>query len=107
MELPPDPSSVGQARDFVRTRLRDLGGSDDSVHAAALLASEVATNVVLHARTDMTVRVARSSTGVRIELADLNTRLPVIGDAPLDATTGRGLAILQLMADNWGVDSTE
>jgi hypothetical protein len=72
--------------------------------AALLLTSELATNAVLHARTEFDVTVARLADVVRIAVTDGNTRLPQPCMAPADATTGRGLALVDAMASAWGAD---
>jgi anti-sigma regulatory factor (Ser/Thr protein kinase) len=70
-----------------------------------LLVSELATNAVLHARSDFEVTVIRSHERVRVEVFDQNTRLPSFAAAPPDAYSGRGLVILRELATAWGVES--
>ena len=70
-----------------------------------LLVSELATNAVLHARSDFEVTIIRSQQRVRVEVFDQNTRLPSFAIAPPDAYSGRGLIILRELASAWGVES--
>lgn len=70
-----------------------------------LLVSELATNAVLHARSDFEVTVIRAHQRVRVEVFDQNTRLPSFAAAPPDAYSGRGLMILRELASAWGVES--
>lgn len=70
-----------------------------------LLVSELATNAVLHARSDFEVVVARAANRLRVEVFDLNTRLPSFAVAPPDAYSGRGLLLLRELASAWGVQS--
>ncbi|MEU5184512.1 hypothetical protein AB0G49_31175 [Streptomyces longwoodensis] len=51
--LAPEPENVAAARSFVRSALD--GADPDLVETAALLAGELVTNVVLHARTEAEV----------------------------------------------------
>lgn len=101
------PGSVPEARHAVEQAL-EAWGLDELVWTAALLVSELATNALLHARTGFTVVVAtRPGGALRLEVTD-GSRVPPrsrrYGD---EATTGRGLHLVQDVADAWGVDRTE
>ena len=100
--LPPAPSSVGAARDVVRDLL-DSSGRDDLVEPATLLVSEVVTNAILHAGTEIDVRAALDDTGLRVEVADGSAHLPTRRRYETTAGTGRGLMLLEEMVDDWGV----
>ena len=67
-------------------------------------ANELAANAVLHARTEFTVRVLIDADRVRIEVSDGNTRMPQPCLTPADATSGRGLAIVDGTGLQWGAD---
>ena len=105
-ELPPQARSVVDARRQVRAVLADWG-LDSLADAALLLTSELVTNALLHARTGLSLTVARTSPdGLRVAVADASPVLPVSRSAPPTATTGRGLHLLVQLADEWGVDTT-
>lgn len=70
---------------------------------AALLTSEVVTNSVLHARTDVEVTVTRLDDGVAIEVSDGSRRAPVRRLQVDEATTGRGVELLEQLAARWDV----
>lgn len=72
-----------------------------------LLVSELATNVTLHARTDIRVTVRCEGDTLSAEVKDWNSRMPQACLTPEDATTGRGLAIVEAVAERWGVDRDE
>jgi len=96
-EFEPDAPAVSQARRFLRQALQDLLGDDDGSELADTLlmaANELTTNAVLHARTEFVVRVAVDAEHVRVEVTDGNSRVPQPCLAPADATSGRGLAII-------------
>lgn len=69
-----------------------------------LLASELATNVVVHAQTPFTVRVLPSDGTVRLEVSDGSSILPAVQDL---ATFKFGLRIVESMSDRWGIESDE
>ncbi len=102
--LPPEPASAGQARRFVTEVLGEwrLEGTEE---VAALLVSEVVTNAVLHAGTEVTVEVHRSPEGVRVEVTDGSTQAASRRHYDNAATTGRGLALVETLSDDWGVDA--
>jgi anti-sigma regulatory factor (Ser/Thr protein kinase) len=102
LRLPPTARSTTQARRFVLATLSewDLDGLRDT---AALLTSEVVTNSVLHARTDIEVTVTRLDDGVAIEVTDGSRRAPVRRMQIDEATTGRGVELLEQLAAQWDV----
>jgi anti-sigma regulatory factor (Ser/Thr protein kinase) len=103
----PVPSEVSACRRFVRSALAEVEtepGGDDLVQLLLLMASELATNAVLHGRTDFTVRVRVDPADVCIEVSDGNTRMPQPCLTPADATTGRGLAIIDASGLDWGAE---
>jgi anti-sigma regulatory factor (Ser/Thr protein kinase) len=68
-----------------------------------LLCSELVTNVVLHVGEPMTVRAVREQPDVfRIEVTDLSPVPPELRRAGPDDECGRGLAIVDALADDWG-----
>lgn len=99
-EFTPDLRSPRAARRFVDDAIPDTAPTD----LAALLVSELATNAVLHARTDFVVRVITSNGKVRVEVEDANERPPSVAHTPPEATSGRGLQLVQTLADAWGVE---
>jgi anti-sigma regulatory factor (Ser/Thr protein kinase) len=101
-EFTPELASARLARRFVDDALCSAGVPGD---LAILLVSELATNAVMHARTDFLVRVAvRRNRSVRVEVEDENERSPTIANVPIEATSGRGLYLVQTLSDTWGVD---
>lgn len=97
------PTSVRAARRFVAEVLAEwrLSGL---VETAELLVSELVTNALLHAHTDVEL-VARLGDGrLRIEVRDTSAVLPTTGSHHQESQTGRGLQLVELLADSWGVD---
>lgn len=98
----PEGPSAAAARRFIAEAVKAAGLSPDD---ALLLASELVTNVLLHARTDFVVRMAVTEKAIRVAVIDQNTRVPTRVEAPVDATSGRGLSIVEAVAQRWGVDT--
>ena len=100
----PDSSSVRAVRTFIASAT-DLPA--DLEATVSLLASELAANSVLHARTAYQVGVFAGFGRVRVSVSDSNPRLPVMKLHSLEAATGRGLRMVQSLADRWGIESHE
>ena len=107
--LPCDASSVGVARRLLRHELTTLGHTDidaDLVDAAGLLVSELVTNAVVHARTDITLRATLRRGVLRIEVADGSPVIPTPRRPTALAGTGRGLQLVDRLANRWGVEKS-
>ncbi|MEV8562516.1 ATP-binding protein [Streptomyces sp. NPDC051917] len=105
-----EPQSIAQVRDFVDLV---IGSRVDQARAADIrcCVSEMASNAMLHARTDdttFTVKVCIDRQGcVRIEVYDGDqdaTRDVVVTAAADESPNGRGILIVQALSDDWGVD---
>ncbi len=100
-ELVGEPTSARDARRLVRRTLEewDLSHLEE---AAVLLVSEVVTNAVLHARTELAVEICRAGGVVRVTVSDRSPASPQRRRPGLQAGTGRGLGLLAVMATDWG-----
>jgi anti-sigma regulatory factor (Ser/Thr protein kinase) len=101
--LPSDASSVPAARHFVVATL-STWGLDGATWAMAQIVSELAANCALHARTDYTIRLVTSGDGLRLEVRDGSPARVRPRRYGFQATTGRGLRLVEALADAWGVD---
>ena len=101
--LPGATSSVPTARHFVESILTAWGQPEHG-WTAALLISELSANCALHARTSFTVRVELVGVTVRLSVTDGSRRTPAVRDYGSEATTGRGLRMVDQLASEWGVD---
>jgi anti-sigma regulatory factor (Ser/Thr protein kinase) len=106
LALRPVPASAASARQFINDTLGDWG-CDAFADAARLLVSELVTNAVLHARTDVEVVVRLLRSGVRVEVRDHSTSAPVVRRYQDEAMTGRGLALVDQLASRWGVETRQ
>ena len=101
--LPPEPASVPAARHFVREFLTEEGVDAVLALPALLLTSELVTNGVIHAHTDLDLRAALANDSLRVEVVDHGGGRPVRGHAAHDAERGRGLTVVSELATRWGV----
>ncbi|HVM18389.1 MAG TPA: GAF domain-containing protein [Egibacteraceae bacterium] len=101
--LPPDPASASAARRFAHAVLRQWEEAE-LADVVALLVSELVTNAVLHAGSQVDVTVSHRGDVLRVEVGDGSSVLPGQRDYNTDASTGRGLGMLELLAERWGVE---
>jgi anti-sigma regulatory factor (Ser/Thr protein kinase) len=104
LELAPEPGSVGRARQFLTQELAGRGVPDDTVDIVRLALSELVTNAIVHASTDLVVTVVWEPDEVWVGVTDQERRLPAPREPAADAVGGRGLAIVAAVANDWGVD---
>ncbi|BAC71549.1 MULTISPECIES: ATP-binding protein [Streptomyces] len=114
LEIRPDPAEVGRARRWARSRLVGSGIEADEPlsETLILLVSELVTNAVVHTGCPAVLRllltgVRDDSSGapsgtVRLEVADLSACPPAPRHAEGDETGGRGLELVDGLADRWG-----
>ena len=99
--LPAATSSVPRARRLAVDSLDDVPG--DVLDAIALVVSELVTNAVRHARTEITVKVARRADRVEIEVTDQGGGQVTLQAPPPSVAHGRGLQLVQTLTRRWGV----
>lgn len=98
----PVPEAVAAARSFVIGALPLA--SSDLVEDAALVASEMVTNAVLHGDSAFRVHVSSDVLGVRIAVEDAVAGVVVPRIAEPDALNGRGLVIVDALSTRWGCE---
>jgi anti-sigma regulatory factor (Ser/Thr protein kinase) len=83
--------------------LEDNSVDTEVVDTVELLTSEVITNALVHAHSapELAVRVQREA--VRVEVADVSPVVPIRRAIDEDALSGRGIAIVESLASEWGV----
>lgn len=102
--LAADVESPGAARAWVASR---CGTDPETIFAAELLVSELVSNAVTHAKSDMVVSLSRVTGSVHVEVEDHDgARLAHGKGRRRDRTSGRGLEIVSALASSWGVRPT-
>ncbi|WP_203609137.1 ATP-binding protein [Streptomyces anulatus] len=100
-----EPAELAGLRNVVRHQL-DLWGLAGVVPDAQLCASELAANVIKHVGCGVHARLAVSMSGsrLRIEVSDPDVRgVPVLVTGADGEEHGRGLVLVDALADRWGV----
>lgn len=109
LEIGVDPTEVGRARRWARSRLACAGISADGAlgETLILLVSELVTNAVVHAGCPAVLRMMlpdrhAERVMVRVEVADGSSDVPSRRQADGEDTGGRGLELVDGLADRWG-----
>ncbi|MEU0223216.1 SpoIIE family protein phosphatase [Streptomyces sp. NPDC006284] len=101
-----EPERIATARQHLRDLLHDWP-CEEQRDAAVLLLSEMLTNVLVH--TDADALLVAEVTGapgerrIRVEVTDSGDDLPHKRRPGEMASSGRGLMLIELLADEWGV----
>jgi anti-sigma regulatory factor (Ser/Thr protein kinase) len=111
LEVGPDPAEVGRARRWARSRLVGtvIAADEPLAETLILLISELVTNAVVHTGCPAVLRMVyrcpmqepRRGT-VRVEVADVSDHPPALRRAGRNETGGRGLELVDGLADRWG-----
>jgi anti-sigma regulatory factor (Ser/Thr protein kinase) len=104
--LAPTPESATVARWLVTDLLRDAVEAD-VLDTAALLTTELVSNAIRHTRDELTVTVRLAGGRLRVGVADSSHRRPQLVQVGRRDTSGRGLQLVDALADRWGVDPDE
>ncbi|MFB7598960.1 ATP-binding protein [Streptomyces sp. NPDC056160] len=101
------PRGARLARLLAADQLREWGIAGTACEAARHVVAELATNAATHGRLPgrsfrLTLYVVGRT--LRIEVTDTRgDRLPVLPEPEPDAESGRGLLLVDALADRWGV----
>ncbi|MFY0511374.1 ATP-binding SpoIIE family protein phosphatase [Streptomyces anulatus] len=102
-----EPERISVGRQLVRELLHDWS-DPEQVDSAVLMVSEMATNVLVHTDGDalMAAEISgeRGERRLRVEVADASDELPHKRRPGEMASSGRGLVLMEMLADAWGVD---
>ena len=80
------------------------GFADGCIETAVLLTSEVVTNAVVHGRSDIELVVTADHPMARVQVYDAEPSLPVRRSPSEQAERGRGVHVIDALAEAWGVE---
>ena len=97
--------SIRRARSWVRNRIQAAGASAETVRTAELLTSELVTNAVKYGPADgrITVTTQEGHGVLGVTVSDDSHCPPVIRDPHPTDVGGRGIRMVDTLANDWGV----
>lgn len=102
-QFPSTETASRSARAFLRATL-ETWALDGLGEVSELLTSELVSNVVRHVGSNIVVRAIHDDDQIRVEVDDTSAALPEIRHPrPLDVG-GRGMVLVDTLADRWGTD---
>ena len=106
VDLVGNPKAAGEARGFMRAGLKGVT-SAEQLEDVVLLTSELVTNVVLHARTDVHIGVTWDRLNILVAVQDQSSATDTERAAQAAVThdleeSGRGMTIVASIADDFG-----
>ncbi|MFI8367598.1 ATP-binding protein [Streptomyces sp. NPDC085466] len=121
LTLAATPNAVAWARRHTVDILQRWRFPDEGIEVARLLVSELATNAIQHARPARTSEAAAHSVGIGtivlmlwptdggiiLAVSDSDPRPPAPRASDASVTGGRGLVLIQTMANGWGYSPTQ
>ena len=103
VELAPRPASAATARRSARVFAATHRLGDDLADTLCLVASELVTNAVLHARTTLVLTLELHPGVARIGVRDRSPATPAVRNYSPEAVTGRGLGVVAALSRAWGI----
>ncbi len=101
LDVSTSPESVGQARAFVADTCTDWDVHVDP-DDLALVVSELVTNAVHYADGPIAVFIARRLDRLVVAVEDHSAEFAAVHMEDVLATWGRGLLVVEAVADRWG-----
>ena len=98
------PQSVRRARNVFQSNADRLGLSPEVRDAGSLAVSEIVTNAIRYGSGPIELRTVLEATSIRVEVSDCGPEMPISPEAELRAIGGRGLGIVEAIAQAWGCD---
>lgn len=98
------PASLARARHVVADRARawSAGGPGWDVDDVVMVANELVTNALEHARSRAVLRLTLDGDVLEVAVRDSSPRPPDLRPHDVRAARGRGLQVVQALSDGWG-----
>lgn len=111
LDLGDDPSDVPQARHWVLSRCVEGGLAEEACFVVELVTSELVANAYQHGLPPVSVAVERTEAAAAadgllrlvIGVTDRGPGTPVVKEFDDEALGGRGMALVESLAAEWGV----
>ncbi|NHC45237.1 ATP-binding protein [Motilibacter sp. K478] len=101
-----DMRAAAQARGFVAEATCPAHGAH-VFDEARLLVSELVANAVRHGAPPITLEISCDGTmGLLVRVSDGSPAAPVAKEASVEDESGRGVALVDLISDAWGIEPT-
>lgn len=99
-----EPSSLARARNVVArcARAWSVGGRGWDVDDVVMVANELVTNALEHARSRAVLRMTLDGDVLEVAVRDSSPRPPSLRPHDVRAARGRGLQVVQALSDRWG-----
>lgn len=107
VDVPRERALMFDVRGQARLAMRSWALLDEVVDTATLLASELATNALLHGRGRVELRLRLTRDRLVLEAVDAGHHMPRRRRAEQDDEGGRGLHLVATLADRWGSRATD
>ncbi|MEG3627966.1 SpoIIE family protein phosphatase [Streptomyces poriticola] len=104
---PGDPEALTEARHMIRAAVRSWGAEEQS-DTVELVADELITNALMHTEGSAIVSLrvlSGAERRLRVEVEDSSSALPRRREAGESGVSGRGLMLVDMLADVWGVEA--
>ncbi|RBY80340.1 ATP-binding protein [Blastococcus sp. TF02-09] len=104
LDLPPMPRSVRTARRLLLELMQVWRLPHDPEDGA--LVTELVSNVIDHVegRSELTLEISAADDWLRIAVVDGSAIRPVVRELSMDQPRGRGMRMVEEIADRWGVE---
>jgi CheY-like chemotaxis protein len=106
IDLPRELGSVREARRFVTKRIVEWA-LDPLLDDALLIVSELTTNAITHAHSPCGLRLVRTPSTLRIEVADQGAGAPEPQPPSTTEESGRGVHLVAALTTAWGIEVVE
>ncbi len=106
VELEPTLAAPAEARRFIRSALGDEVDRE-TIELAELLTSELVTNAIRHGSGHVSVELRSQAGTVAVSVSDDDAAMPVAPPEEPLAVGGRGVRMVQRLAQDWGVSPRE
>jgi len=100
--IAPELEAIGESRLVIRDALNGWGVDRTLADIVVLLASELVTNALVHARPPIELMIDWKDPHLRVGVSDGEDRMPEMVEPPRRADGGYGLHVIEQLSREWG-----